>query len=57
VSNTGKQPFPELGHSFRPRFREHIDKEATLQFTAGEKSANARQTKHKNNNQLRDFRI
>jgi hypothetical protein len=57
VPNTGNQPFPELGHSLRPRFRENIDKEATLQFTAGEKGANARQTKHENGNRPREFRI
>jgi len=34
-----------------------MNQQTKLQFTAGEKSANARQTKHENNNQPRDFRI
>jgi hypothetical protein len=46
VPNTGLQPFPEQGHSLRPRFRKNIDKQAKLQITAGDKSADARQTKN-----------
>jgi hypothetical protein len=35
-----------MGHSRRPRFRKNMNKQAKLQFTAGDKSADARQANH-----------